>query len=159
MIDAETGPVVYVDTNPFLYLIEGTDAEAAPVKELFTYLRERPGTGVTSELTLAEVLVKARLPEQRRNYLNLIVWSGMFDLRPVTREILIETASYRRVSIIAAGGKESMVKLSDAIHVVTAIRAGCTRLLSKDRSLRLPAGMKLVRPDGDDMTALIRELS
>ena len=58
MISHSPSPI-YIDANPFIYVVEGRDALAAPIKALFASLRERPGLAVTSELTLAEVLPKA----------------------------------------------------------------------------------------------------
>lgn len=160
MTDSVLPPTVYVDANPFMYLVEGNDDVAVAIKNLFDRLRLRPGSAVTSELTLAEVLPKPKLPDHRRSYLELIVWSGMFDLRPVTREILIETARYRQVSAVKRlDGGDSMVNLPDAIHVVTAIRAGCTHVLSNDDGLRLPIGMKRIQPDQTHIALLIQELA
>lgn len=160
MNDSASTPVIYVDANPFMYLVQGSDLDARPIKKLFDYLRGRPGSAVTSELTLAEVLPKPKLPDHRRAYLELIIWSGMFDLRAVTREILVETAAYRKVSAMERpDGTLSMVKLPDAIHVVTAIRAGCTHVLSKDGGLRLPKGVTRVRPDDQGISFLLQELA
>jgi len=148
----ETGSLsrLYLDANVFIYAIEGNADIADPLRELFDLLRANRGVGVTSELTLAEVLPRA--PDvQRRNYLNLIVWSRIFDLRPVSRDILIEPAEYRQ--------KAGMSKLPDAIDVVTAIRAGCRIVLSADSRLRLPDGYSALLPDYDNLTRLIRELS
>src|SRR5947209_16898668 len=157
MTDSVSNPIVYVDANPFIYLVQGSDEVARPIKKLFDSFAERPGSAVTNELTLAEVLPKPKLPDHRRAYLELIVWSGIFDLRPVSREILMETASYRNVSTTErADGMSSMVKLPDAIRVVTAIRARCTHSLSKDR-LRLPKGIQLVRPDDQGVSILLQE--
>lgn len=140
----------YLDANVFIYAIEGNANIADPLRTLFDLFRLNPGMAVTSELTLAEVLPRA--PDvQRRNYLNLIVWSRIFDLRPVSRDILIETAEYRETA--------GMPKLPDAIHVVTAIRAGCRTVLSADSRLRLPNGYSVLLPDHDNLSRLIRELS
>jgi predicted nucleic acid-binding protein len=158
MTDPIQKPLVYVDANPFVYLVEGSERDAEPIKALFDNLRVRPGCAVTSELTLAEVLAGAHPPPHRRAYLELIIWSRIFDLQPVSRDILIETADYRRISR-RQGGTETMVKLPDAIHVVTAIRTRCSWLLSNDTGLRLPDGMHLVRPDSDGVAQLIQELS
>src|SRR5882672_5485733 len=117
---------------------------------LFDLFRARRGIGVTSELTLAEVLPKAS-DVQRRSYLNMIVWSQIFDLHPVSRDILIETAEYREYA--------GMPKLPDAIHAVTAIRAGCRRVLSADLRLKLPEGYSVLSPAAENLTSLIRELS
>ena len=126
MTDSDAVPRLYLDANVFIYAIEGNADIADPLRQLFDLFRARRGIGVTSELTLAEVLPKAS-DVQRRSYLNMIVWSQIFDLHPVSRDILIETAEYRECA--------GMPKLPDAIHVVTAIRAGCRRVLSADLRL------------------------
>ena len=141
---------IYLDANVFIYAIEGKPDIAALMRELFELFRNRRGIGVTSELSLAEVLPGA-MDAHRRNYLNLILLSRIFNLQPVTRERLIETADYRK----AAG----MPKLPDAIHMVTAIRSGCHQILSADARLKLPKGYSLIRPDRDSLSNLIQELS
>ncbi|MBV8924676.1 MAG: PIN domain-containing protein [Bradyrhizobium sp.] len=141
---------VYLDANIFIYAIEGSPVLADPLRELFGLFRDRRAVGVTSELTLAEVLAGAS-DLHRRNYLNLVVWSRIFDLQPVSREILIETSDYRRVA--------GMPKLPDAVHMVTAIRAECRKVLSADSRLKLPEGFVLIPPDRDNLSNLIQELS
>jgi predicted nucleic acid-binding protein len=141
---------LYLDANVFIYAIEGSAEVSNPLRELFGLLRASPGAGVTSELTLAEVLPRAN-GRQRRNYLDLIVWSGIFDLHSVSRDILIETAEYRKVA--------RMPKLPDAIHVVTAIRAGCRTILSADSRLKLPEGLTSLLPNRENLLGLIRDLS
>ena len=141
---------LYLDANVFIYAIEGSADISNPLRELFDLFRAQRGTGVTSELTLAEVLPRANVL-QRRSYLDLIAWSGIFDLRPVNRDILIETAQYRS----AAG----MPKLPDAIHVVTAIKAGCRTILSADSRLKLPEGYAALLPNRENLSRLIRDMS
>jgi|UniRef100_Q07K43 predicted nucleic acid-binding protein len=141
---------VYFDSNIFIYAAEGKAEIAAPLEQLFSVLQARTGIAVTSELTLAEVLPKAD-GILRRYYMNLIAWSGIFELRTVSRDILIETASYRRIA--------GMPKLADSIHVVTAVRSGCGRVLSSDFRMKLPDGMSLIDANPDSLSRLIRELS
>jgi predicted nucleic acid-binding protein len=150
MISGDKAPRLYLDANVFIYAVEGDEDIAAPLRQLFDLLRARHGIGVTSELTLAEVLPRASNAQQR-NYLNMIVWSGIFDLRPVSRDILIETAKYRKMA--------GMPKLPDAIHVVTAIQAGCRTVLSADSRLKLPDGFSVLSPIADNLSRLIQELS
>jgi predicted nucleic acid-binding protein len=150
MTDSDAVPRIYLDANLFIYAIEGNADIADPLRQLFDLFRARRGIGVTSELTLAEVLPKAS-DVQRRSYLNMIAWSQIFDLHPVSRDILIETAEYR--------GYAGMPKLPDAIHVVTAIRAGCRRVLSADLRLKLPERYSVLSPTAENLTSLIRELS
>jgi predicted nucleic acid-binding protein len=53
---------------------------------------------------------------------------------PIDRSILVDAAHYRaRLGI----------KLPDAIHVATAVAAGCEIFLSNDRKIITPAGMVL----------------
>jgi len=151
---------LYFDANVFIYAVEGSDDIAGRLRTLFELLSSNLSLAVTSELTLAEVLPKAD-DARRRNYLELILYSGLFDLHPVTRDVLMETADYRRVAGVSRPGASkpyvSMPKLPDAIHVVTAVRAGCDRMLSFDRALKLPDNMR--RLTRDRLPQLIEELS
>jgi predicted nucleic acid-binding protein len=149
MIELGGASHIYADSNVFIYAVEGRAEIADPLQELLDLLRSRPGFAATSELTLAEVLAKVDVV-QRRDYLDLIVESGVFQLCSVSRDILIETASYRR----AVG----MPKLVDAIHVVTAIRNGCRTMLSADLRMKAP-GISIVDANSESLSRLIRELS
>jgi predicted nucleic acid-binding protein len=160
MTDERQAPLIYIDANPFIYAVEGNDALAGLVNALFARLRQYPGAAVTSELTLAEVLPKAPLPVHRRSYFNLLIWSGIFNLRPVSREILVETANYRRtVATKRPDGTQIMPKLPDSIHVVTAIRNGCKSFLSADTRIRIPVEMSLIEATETGIADLVRELS
>jgi predicted nucleic acid-binding protein len=160
MTEKSISSKLYLDANVFIYAVEGSDDIAGRLRALFELLGNNPNLAVTSELTLAEVLPKAT-PIRRRNYLELILYSGLFDLHPVTRDILIETADYRRIAGAskpdASKPDASMPKLPDAIHVVTAVRAGCDKMLSFDRALKLPDSMQ--RVTRDKLPQLIEELS
>jgi predicted nucleic acid-binding protein len=151
---------LYFDANVFIHAVEGSDDIAGRLRTLFELLSSSLNLAVTSELTLAEVLPKAD-PIRRRNCLDLILYSGLFDLYRVTRDVLIETADYRRIAALsrpdASEPYASMPKLPDAIHGVTAVRAGCGRMLSFDRALKLPEGMSHLTRDG--LPQLIEELS
>jgi hypothetical protein len=129
------------------------------MKPFFELLRQKPGAAMTSELTLAEVLAKAR-PDARRGYLNLIVWSKLFELQPITRDILIDTADYRQVSQkTRPDGTKVTVKLPDAIHVVTAVRARCRMFLSADTGLKLPVEMMILEPNDVGFSTLMQALA
>jgi predicted nucleic acid-binding protein len=157
MTDLRSGGV-YIDTNPFVYALEGPNDLASALKALFVRLKDCPGIGVTSELTLAEVLPKRRVPD--RDYLELLVWSKVFDLRPVSRDILYGTADYRRIaSAKLPDGRVRIPKLPDSIHVVTAIKSGCRVFLSSDSKIKLPETIRFVRADIAGVASLVRELA
>jgi len=158
MIDTPSASFVYVDTNPIAYAFEGPEELASALKKLFAIFRQRPGAAVTSELTLAEVLPKKKVAD--RYFFDLLVWSNIFELRPVTREILIETARYRRAARMEfADGRVSMPKLPDAIHVVTAIQTGCQIFLSSDSRIKLPKTIKLVQASKAGIESLAQEMA
>ena len=159
MTNGATAPIIYIDANPFIYFIEGEEVVAKHVRPIFALLAERPGVAATSELTLAEVLAKARTGT-RRSYFNLIVWSKTFQLQPVTRDILIDTADYRRISRRSRpDGTQATVKLPDAIRVVTAARCRRRMFLSADEGLMTPVGMTVVKPNEGGLAELTRVLS
>ncbi|HEY0331069.1 MAG TPA: PIN domain-containing protein [Rhodopseudomonas sp.] len=141
---------VYIDANVFIYAAEGSSEIADPLQSLFRLFAVKVGVAVTSELTLAEVLPKADIL-QRRYYLNLIAWSGVIEAHPISRDIVIETASYRRIA--------GMPKLADAIHIVTAMRSGCSQILSGDLRMKLPDGLSIIGIDRENISRLINELS
>ncbi|MDC7785776.1 type II toxin-antitoxin system VapC family toxin [Rhodoplanes sp. TEM] len=159
MTDSFDHPFVYVDANPFIYFVEGDTDIAEPVRGIFELLKTRPGLGVTSELTLAEVLPKARSPIHHRNFVELIVSSKVFGLVPVDRDLLLETADYRRAaSRTDIDGRRIMPKLPDAIHVVSAVRSRCRAILSNDDRLTLPPGLQRFKPDVGGIAELVEVL-
>jgi predicted nucleic acid-binding protein len=132
------GKAVYLDTNIFIYMVEGYAAEQPFIRALAAAIDRQELVAVTSELTLAELLVKP-LELGRADvvaiYEELLQHSDRLTVPPVDRATLIEAARLRaRLGIL----------LADAIHVATAALAGCAAFLTNDRRLKLPAGLALV---------------
>ena len=150
------GARVYLDSNVFIDFIEGDETISAPIRPLVYRLRQAPGQAVTSELTLAEVLApsagRKRSPHIRRLYLNLLVWGRVIDLRPISRAVLYETTKLR------ATKANSRMKLLDAIHLATAVLAGCRIFVTRDRKIRVPQGMVVVEPNGGSVKKVIEAL-
>lgn len=148
--------LAYLDTNVFIDALEGEESLSAPAKALFDAARAKPGALVTSELTLAEVLApsggKARPADLQRSYIDLIEWSGFIDLRPVSREVIYETVKLRQ-------HVPPKVKLPDAIHLATAILAGCRYLVTRDQQFpNVLTGMQVVTPEPPQLAGIMEEL-
>jgi predicted nucleic acid-binding protein len=129
------GKTVYLDTNIFIYTVEGYVPEAAILRELFAALEDGRFTAVTSELSLAEVLVKPfelGHEDVAAAYTELLTSSDRLAVLPIDRAILVEAARQR-----AALG----MRMPDAIHVATALATGCELFLTNDRPLKLPPGL------------------
>ncbi|HEX8416375.1 MAG TPA: type II toxin-antitoxin system VapC family toxin [Methylobacterium sp.] len=126
------GRIVYLDTNIFIYAVEGYQPEQAFMGEFLAELERGGFAAVTSEFTLAELLVKPfELGRQDvvSAYAGLLQPSDRLAVVPVDRTILVEAARQR-----ATLG----MRMPDAIHVATALAAGCDAFLTNDRRLRLP---------------------
>jgi predicted nucleic acid-binding protein len=149
---------VYLDTNVFIAAFEADDAAAEKAAQLISmtrYLRRK--SLVTSEMTLAELLV---LPFRRGDVSLIASYSGLLssdntiDVRPADREIFIKSAGLRC--------NNPSLKLPDAVHLATAILAGCTHMLTADKGIKpLIWGIPftILRPDKPTLTALIESLS
>jgi predicted nucleic acid-binding protein len=90
---------------------------------------------VTSELTLAEVLVQPLRASDRvyeTTYMTMLSGHEAIQVQPVDREILVDAARIRA---------EIGTRLPDAIHLATARASGCSTFLTNDHRLRAPAGL------------------
>ena len=133
-MDISKGPI-YFDTNVFIYSIEGHEEYYGWLAALFEYVSEQNIQIVTSELTLAECLVK---PVKDGNtlainaYKNHIKSNELMVVKTVSREIIIRSATVR---------SELGLKLPDAIHMATAMHQNCKTFVTNDRKLITPKGM------------------
>ncbi len=134
-----TGKRLYVDANCFIYLSERHPIFGPSALRLFKTAHDGVCTLVTSDLTLAEVLV---LPVRQADaalqaqYIEALAPRRSLEVRGVSRAILIDSARLR-----ATLG----IKLPDAIHVATAIASGCAAIVSEDRGIRTPSSLQQIR--------------
>lgn len=131
---------LYLDSNAFIDFLEGEPPRGELLRALFDALRMRPGAGITSDLTLGEVLAGSHKggPKIKRAYLDLIIWSKFFELTPVTRDVLYEAAD---LCVLYRRNLKKKLTLSDAIHLATAIKARCRYFISNDKGIFVPKGM------------------
>lgn len=150
---------IYLDTNAFIAAIEQTGELSELVQGLFKAGETHPGMLVTSELTLAELLVKPfqirregiTLPRSTENpivltpgtvaaiYADLVEQRPGLAVIPVDRSILMLAAFHR--------AEDTAAKLPDAIHLATAERSACTLVVSGDRKLKPSAQYDFERVD------------
>ena len=161
---AESGWAVYLDANPLIYAVEREPAAAEPMQALLRALSERPGMAVTSELTLGEIMVgveKRGDVQLKRTYLELLVRSGLFDLVPVSRGILLGAARHRAVAYpdAAEPPQDRRNFYPDALHVVTALGARCRYFVTGDDRIRLAHGLTRVETDQASVDNLIKAMT
>ena len=124
------GERVYLDTNIIIYALEGFAQFAPQIQPLLEAMDRGEIIAVTSELTLAETLVKP-LKEQdhatQQAYRNFLTSAPVFQVIPISRKILEDAAQFQA---------STKLKLPDAIHLATAFQQQCDSFLTNDEVFR-----------------------
>lgn len=129
-------PPAYLDANVFIAALEHVGAHSDHAWWVLSAIEDGEVEGVTSEITLAEILVK---PMERRDEGVITAYQSMISSVPgfvvpsVDRAILIDAARLRTT--------QRALKLPDAVHVATALAFGCTHFISDDDRLSVPEGI------------------
>jgi predicted nucleic acid-binding protein len=130
---------VYLDTNVFIAAFEMVGDQSDQAWHVLDAIDGGELRGMTSELTLAEVLIRPMQDgddELVQRYQSIISQGEGFEVVAVSRGILIEAAILRTV--------RRSLRLPDAIHVATARLGDCRFLVSDDRRLSFSPGVRVV---------------
>ena len=117
------------DTSPVIYFVEANHRYDALVTEIFQRVDNGILAGVTSMITLTEVLVH---PIRRSDtmletkYSDLLLHSANFETRPIGAGIARRAASLR--------GRYNL-RTPDALQIATALESDCQAFLTNDRQL------------------------
>lgn len=132
------GRRVYFDTMIFIYLVEGFAELKAGLEDIRTCLLHGEAEIVTSHLSLCEALVHPfRLNDAGRaaTYREFIEHSGAFILLPATLDVWVRASLY---------SAQFGLKTPDALHVASALDAGCEVFLTNDRRIIAPKELQVV---------------
>jgi predicted nucleic acid-binding protein len=130
-------PRVYLDANVFVTAMENPGANSDHAWWIMHAADDGKILAVTSEITLAEVLVKPIEIGDRKltaMYEEMILSSERFEVVPVRRDILIGAARLR--------ARRNSIRLPDAIHIATALACSCCCVVSNDQRLHSLNGVK-----------------
>jgi predicted nucleic acid-binding protein len=131
---------VYLDANVFIAAYENQGARSDHAWWLLDAIERGDLRGVTSEITLAELLVRPFEEQDHdliRSYQEVLSPADGMEVPNVTRQVLIEAAILRSM--------RRSLRLPDAIHVASARLATCSHLVSDDRRLTFAPGVELVQ--------------
>lgn len=159
---------IYLDTNIFIMAFEQQGELSDRLAQVFSIDGLPETKFVTSELTLAELLVKPYRENDDSlidTYEGLILTNSWLEVVPVVQPTLRYAAVLR--------SQYPSLKLPDAIHVSTAIGTGCSHILTDDRGikdeyrLRHPRygimkeapPLTTIRPDEPTLHSLLQSLS
>lgn len=119
---------IFLDTNFFIYLIEGSGPRAARTRHLLEAFCARKDEIFTSVMTLGEVLV---IPLKKGDSALAQRYREMFHRSGITVIPFIEQAAETFARIRAS----SAIRPPDAIQLATAGTAGCDLFLTNDDRL------------------------
>lgn len=133
------GRRLYLDTNIFIYALENLDPWGSIAGRIMQAIDAGECTAVTSELTLAECLVKplqiGRI-DFIKAYSDAIQPRHFLIVPPVDRAVLVRAAELRA---------QHLIKLPDAIHAATAILNRCELYLTNDQRLQSTPALKAIQ--------------
>ncbi len=124
---------IYLDTNVFIEMWENKGTfDSDKIWQMFTLGVDRGWRFVSSELTLAEVLVKPiRTAKDTGDWgladtyrFHIYDKGSLQRIVPISRQILDNAANVR--------SENTAIKLPDAIHLSTALAENCTIFISND---------------------------
>jgi predicted nucleic acid-binding protein len=138
LLSAIQGDRIYLDTNVWIYAVESYPAFIQELTDFFQRVDQNHYVALTSELSLAETLVKPIKDNDRARqtaYKKAIVSRNNVSVVPIRRELLIDAAQVRA---------ETGLKLPDAIHAATAVQARCTTFVTNDAQLKKLSNLHVV---------------
>jgi predicted nucleic acid-binding protein len=129
---------LYIETAPLIYYVEENPTYAARMDVVIDLVENGSVEAVSSVIILAEVLpqpIKLANSRLEQEYRNILLHSGGFDLLPVTAQIAESAAALRA---------RYNLRTPDALHVATAIAAGCDALLTNDAGVKRVAEIAIL---------------
>jgi predicted nucleic acid-binding protein len=136
--DLKPGPVA-LDTQIFIYFIEGENRYLPLIKPLFEAIDRGDLVGMTSGLSLMEVLVEPYRSGNSRladRYESLLTNSRGLRFIEVDRRVLKAAAQLRATFNL---------KPPDAIQVAAALVGDCSSFLTNDRRIGGIRGLKILQ--------------
>jgi predicted nucleic acid-binding protein len=121
---------LYVETAPLIYYVEENPTYIAKMDAIMEAIESHPIEPITSVITLTEVLVqplKLGKTALATEYADILLNSGTFHILPVTVQIARAAADLRA---------RYNLRTPDALHVATAIDAGCGAFLTNDATIK-----------------------
>jgi len=126
------------DTAPIIYFVEAHPRYDALVSAIFQRVANGTLRGLTSVITLSEVLVHP-------------LSQGHTELRDAYRRLLLNSRDFSTLSIDAAIAERAAelrtryrLRTPDALQIATALAAECTALLTNDRQLQRVTDLRVL---------------
>ena len=132
---------VLIDTSVWIYCLEQHERFGPAAMTVIDALEAGRFDGVSSELTLLELLVRPLQLDRQDiadEYELLLTHFPNLALEQVTRRILLDAASMRA---------RHRLRVPDAIHLATALRSGATLAVTNDANWRRVSDIEIALLD------------
>ena len=136
LIEEHSGKRVYLDTNIFIYLIEGNPSFQPIIETISTALSNGTFQAYSSLIALTEILpplVKRGEEKVIAGTIEIMTQSGLVSFASANGDVCIQAGFLRG---------ELGMKAPDALHVATAVYQGCDIFLTNDAGIRVPKALK-----------------
>lgn len=138
VIEEFSGKLVFLDTAPLIYFIEGHSQYQQKLKELFLLNDKGNFRFVSSTITLLEVLVKPLKEGENKiveQYKTILTNAEGIDIFDITMSITIKAAELRA---------KYNISTPDALQVATAIEQSADYFLTNDLRLKTVSEIKVL---------------
>lgn len=122
--------VLCIESAPFIYYTESRAGYIEKMRSIFTYLLDERLAVVTSTITLSECLTK---PLKEGSDTLIGAYNTLFERTQGIQLIPVSAAVARRSADLRA---RYQLRTPDAIHVATALEAGCDAFLTNDLGIK-----------------------
>lgn len=126
------------DTAPIIYFVEANPTYDALVTNVFQRIENEEMTGVTSVISLCEVLVhpiRQRNLNLKERYLDILQNSPHFFTRLINAPIAERAATLRA---------KYNLRTPDALQIAAAVENGCDAFLCNDKNLKRVMEIKVL---------------
>lgn len=126
------------DTAPLIYFIEANPRYDALITEIFRRVDAGKLSGMTSVISLCEVLVYSFVkddPSLRQSYRNLLLNSANFVTHAINDAMADHAAELRA---------KYRIKTPDALQIAMALSTNCEAFLTNDKDLKRVAEIQIL---------------
>jgi predicted nucleic acid-binding protein len=133
------GTTVLIDTNPIIYILEGSRL-GAPFRSIFEAVDSGRIRALVTPTTVAEVVsgpLKANREALAERYRRTITQNPGWDIRDIDADIAVLAARLRL---------RHALKLPDALQLAVALEEGCSALVTHDRDFGTVSDILVLGP-------------
>jgi predicted nucleic acid-binding protein len=132
------GQCIYFDANFLIYFFDGTEPYITVVSQIILACDRNEIFGFTGDAAVAELMV---YPYRTRNEIEIARGKAFFNRENFLQVLTHESAVFDTAARVRA---ETGMKLIDALHYATALKAGCKFFITNDTGIRSTDALEVI---------------